>query len=348
MSRFWHRKAGFLQNQLFCPAVTLVIPFRNEAENISGLITNLNTLQYPNLEIYLIDDHSEDGSFELLDLGFSERENIQIRKSSNKGKKSALEYGVNLASGEVIICTDADCHFHSCWIEKMVLPFQDLKVQLVAGAVMVEGECKFLDVFQALDWASILLLTNYSFARAEPLMCSGANLAYRKEAFQHVNGYDGNREFISGDDEFLLKKIYKSYGAEACCYLSASEILVSTKPESSWKDLLNQRVRWASKWKAHFSISHTLAASGAFLTQLIWISSIYLIFLGGKGLLAFGLVWLIKITAEKLSLGKVLKSLTSQPSSLSALQTSLVHPFYVLSVGIGALIGKFTWKGREN
>ena len=70
--------------------------------------------------------------------------------------------------------------------------------------------------------------------------------------------------------------------------------------------------------------------------------------LGAKGVFAFGLVWLIKSAAEKLCLGKVLKTVGRQPRNSEILQTSVVHPFYVLRVGIAALSGKFTWKGRDN
>lgn len=348
MGRFWSINSDKSRNQTFIPTVTLLIPFRNEAKNIERLSANIKRLNYSNLEVILIDDHSEDDSYELLKKSLKKNENVKILRSEKTGKKRALEFGVNAAKSQIILCSDADCEFSEFWVEKMVLPFQEPKVQLVAGPVLTEERAGFLEAFQILDWASILLLTNYSFIHQNPLMCSAANLAYRKEAFEQVNGYDGNLEFASGDDEFLLKKIHAEYSKGACLYLTSVESLVKTKPELTWDSLINQRVRWASKWKAHFSISHALSAAGAFLTHLIWIGSIYLVFLGAKGIIAFGLVWLIKIAAEKLSLGKVLETLGAQPSNITLLQISLVHPFYVLRVGIAALSGKFTWKGREN
>ena len=179
-------------------------------------------------------------------------------------------------------------------------------------------------------------------------MCSGANLAYRRGAFLQVNGYEGNREIKSGDDEFLLKKIHKTYGEESCFYSSSSDVLVTTKPEVSWHALISQRVRWASKWRAHFSFLHALSAILAFVSQLVWLGSLFLIPFGAKGMWVFGLVWLMKVTAEILGLGKVLKSIGKTPTFLSILKTSFVHPIYVFQTGIGAVSGKFTWKGREN
>lgn len=348
MGRFWREKETWGQNQAFFPTVSLIVPIRNEAENIPNLSLNLRKFRYPNLEILLIDDHSEDSSFQLLTERFEVSSNVQVLRSPGIGKKSALEHGVNTATGEIILCTDADCDFPEFWVERMVSPFRNPGIQLVAGAVLVEGKGKFSDVFQSLDWASVLLVTNYFFAQKEPLMCSGANLAYRKLAFERVDGYEGNRQFASGDDEFLLKKIHKRYGKEACCYLSSAETLVMTAPEPNWKALVNQRIRWASKWKAHFSISHVLAALGAFFVQLVWIGSVGLVSYGGKGILALAGGWSVKVVAEKLALGKVLGSLGKRPTGLVSLLASVVHPIYVLRVGIGALAGKFTWKGRSN
>ncbi|SFA85770.1 glycosyltransferase [Algoriphagus aquimarinus] len=348
VSRFWLKMEDLPLFQAFSPRVTLLIPFRNEKENALSLCRNINQLGYPSIEVLLLDDHSVDGSLQLLEQYFKENQNVKVLQSPNDGKKSALEFGVKMASGEIVLCSDADCHFPKDWVEHMVLPFQDPKIQLVAGAVIVEVKGRFLDAFQALDWASILLMTKYSFAKKEPLMCSGANLAYRKTAFEKVRGYEGNRDFASGDDEFLLKKIHKMYGTDACTYLTSPDILVTTNPESTWSSLINQRIRWASKWKAHFSLSHAMTAALLFMIQMIWVGSFYLISLGGKGILAFGLVWLIKVFAEKISLSKVLKNFNRLQRNLSIIQTSFVHPFYVLRVGIGALNGKFTWKGRGN
>ena len=348
MSRFWVKEQNTSIAQSFRLNVTLLIPFRNEKENIPSLILNLKKLRYPQLEILLVDDHSEDGSLQLLKEGLGELWYVKILESPAFGKKKAVEYGVKMASGEIILCSDADCFFPELWIERMVSPFQDTKIHLVAAAVMVEDKGRFLDIFQSLDWAGILLITSYSFSKNKPLMCSGANLAYRKEAFEKVCGYEGNHEFASGDDEFLLKKIHKFYGQGATGYLSSSESLVKTNPELTWRDLINQRIRWAGKWKAHFSLSHAISALGAFIVQLIWIGSFSLIFLGGKGILTFGVVWLLKGVAEKISLGGILEVLGCKQNNISILKTSLVHPFYVLWVGIRTLDGKFTWKGREN
>jgi len=349
LSRHWNRDEPEARTSRFFPSVSLLIPFRNEMENLPNLLSQLKNLTYPKLEIILIDDESEDGSANYVRNTILDQLPIRLLQSKYPGKKSALEMGVAKAKNEIILCSDADCVFPDGWVEEMVLPFEDSAIQLVAGPVeVIEAGGKLLTKFQAIDWSSILLLTNYFFQVKRPLMCSGANLAYRKEAFDQVQGYAGNKEVSSGDDEFLLKKIRADFGSESCVYVSNQDSLVLTGPEESWESLINQRTRWAGKWRSHQSDSHALAAVGSFMVQLIWVSTFMLLIHGMLGLLVLAIVWGIKIGAERLVLGKVLESFNMHLAGFSYLCTSFIHPIYVLCVGVGALVGKFTWKGRGN
>ena len=187
--------------------VSLLIPFRNEIGNLPSLVNEIQKLQPSIYEVILVDDHSEDGSRKFLENAFQDLTNIKIFKNKGFGKKEAVSLGVSIASGEIICCSDADCRFNENWIENITTPFQSESVQLVAGPVISSGATSFFSSFQQIEWGSILLVTNYFFTKSKPLMCSAANMAYRKSAFEEVNGYQGNLDYSSGDDEFLLKKI---------------------------------------------------------------------------------------------------------------------------------------------
>lgn len=347
LARFWPEKVSETKPVQTVLIVTILIPCRNEAENIHRLTEQLKKLQFPNLELILVDDNSEDNSFELIEAARMRDQRMVPLRSPGEGKKAALEFGVNQAKGEIILCSDADCFFPRNWVEGMISPFENRETQLVAGPVMVTDNGRFLGAFQQADWASILLITAYFFSKNKPLMCSGANFAYRKSAFLEVGGYEGNRDFASGDDEFLLKKMGKKFGSGSCVYLPFAENLVQTKPEPSLEALLNQRVRWAGKWRAHRSFSHAVSAVFSFLIQLVWLGSFGLLAMGSMGLLVFGLVWTSKIFTEKRSLGKVLKSLGIQYRKTDSILTSFIHPIYVLAVGLGSIVGNFVWKGRR-
>lgn len=348
LARFWPKGTSPANQIQTFPKVSILIACRNESENIHRLAEELKRIQYPDLEIILVDDWSEDGTYELIEDTRISDQRIVPLKSPGEGKKVALEFGISQADGEIILCTDADCTFPENWVEGMIFPFENKETQLVAGPVMVSKNERFLGAFQQADWASILLLSNFFFFKKKPLMCSAANLAYRKSAFLEVGGYEGNRDFSSGDDEFLLKKVVKTFGAESSVYSPFAENLVYTKPEPSWKALINQRVRWAGKWKAHGSFSHAVSAIFSFLVQLVWLGSFGLLALGSIGISIFGLVWLLKILAEKRCLGKIFRSIGIKYRTTDFVFTSFIHPIYVIAVGFGAILGNFAWKDRRD
>lgn len=346
MSKSWSHRKILTPKIHFKPKVSLLIACRNEEQNILRLLNAFDLKEYHDVEVVIIDDQSEDQTFSLARGYLPKYFKLLLLQSPKPGKKQAISYGVSNCSGEVILCTDADCFWPKNWVWRMVSKFEDPKIQFVAGSVLPRNRSGIFQDFQSIEWASILLVTQFSFARREPLMCSAANMAYRKAAFQELKGYEGNEGNVSGDDEFLLKKMSKTYQGEALHYLPFSEVLVETDLQFDLHSLLNQRIRWASKWRVHRSFRHAMVSFAAFGVQLLWIASVALLFLGAKGILAFSLVWTIKIFSEKLALGKVLETFGRKKSVKSFIWTSIYHPFFVLNTVIGVFKGKFSWKGR--
>lgn len=330
------------------PAVTLLVPLRNEIENLESLALELKKLTYPALEIILVDDQSEDETCSALREIARQDARITVLRSVGVGKKAAIQSGVGCATTELILCTDADCRFPESWVERMVAPFADPKIQMVCGPVISNEQHSPFGRFQQIEWASILLMTQFFFSKMAPLMCSGANLSYRKSAFEAVNGYAQDLHYLSGDDEFLLKKIVARFGVESCVYLPYSQNLVLTKAQSKLSDLINQRVRWAGKWRVHQDWFHAFSAVTAFFIQIIWLASILLLGLGAQGILGFSAVWVGKILAERQSLGRILAALGIRPSLIDFAVAGLLHPLYVILVALGTFRGKFLWKGRTN
>jgi cellulose synthase/poly-beta-1,6-N-acetylglucosamine synthase-like glycosyltransferase len=348
LSRTWRLddiKATSAKNDF---KVSLLIPFRNEIGNLPSLVNEVQKLQPSIYEVILVDDHSEDESRKFLENAFQDLANITVLKSKGLGKKEAISLGVSIASGEIICCSDADCRFNENWIESITKPFQSESVQLVAGPVISSYSTSFFFSFQQIEWGSILLVTNYFFTKSNPLMCSAANMAYRKSAFEAVNGYQGNLDQPSGDDEFLLKKIAEKYPKGSCVYVIKPGALVYTESQKNWPALVQQRIRWASKWRAHQSVTHSFSAIFSFLVQLVWLASFLLLFQGATGMIVFWIVWILKILAEQNALAKPLKTYLIRQKLLNFICTSFLHPIFVLTVGFAALRGKFSWKGRGN
>ena len=348
MSSYWKEEAVILSNPEYYPTLTLLIPLRNEQENIPLLISQIKQIAYPDFQVILIDDHSEDQTLDLLKTLNDASPKIHIVKNNGVGKKAAIETGIKNAKNELILCTDADCTWGSNWLSRMVKPFQNPKIQLVAGPVISRTKQGLLESFQQLEWISILMVSNFAIKKSNPIMCSAANLCYRKSAFEKVNGYAGNEHFASGDDEFLLKKVNASFGSEAITYMNEKESLILTEPENKWENLFSQRVRWAGKWKAHGSFKHAAIALIPVLVQIIWISTVSLFILGTAGFFVFLVCWVAKILSEGRSFGRILRSLGYPLPKRMLLMTSFFHPVYVLWVSFGTLKGNFVWKGRVN
>ncbi|TDK49528.1 glycosyltransferase [Algoriphagus formosus] len=328
-------------------SATLLIPVRNESQNLDSLLSHLEKIEGEFEEVIFIDDQSEDDSFEKLQELIAKRKPFKLIRSAGSGKKAALQSGVHAAKTDLILTSDADCRWKSSWPQQMKVPFSDSSVQLVAGPVLTEKSDGFLAGFQLLDWASILLLTGFSFAQKKPLMCSGANLAFRKSAFQKVGGYAGNEHWLSGDDEFLLKKIHQFFGKASTHYQFRPEALVRTQSEPTWKALFNQRIRWAGKWRAHPSFSHFGASLAVIVMQLFWIASFLLLLEGDWGWIVFFLSWLLKCLGEYYSLERILEHYGEKSKKIHLFGTSLFHPLYSLRIGFGAIFGNYSWKGRS-
>lgn len=350
MERHWQLTRTSNFGGEYLASTVLLIPFRNEAEHLPRLLFNLENILHSSQEVVFIDDGSVDSSAAMVS-DFLKKRNLShwvLLKSAGAGKKAALTTGVHYSQAEIILTTDTDCLLPHDWVRRMTWSFQQSEIQLVAGPVMTIGESGFFTRFQQIEWGSILLVTRYLFAIGSPLMCSGANLAYRRSAFIAVGGYSGNEMYPSGDDEFLLKKIVQYFGVQSVNFFKNKEVLVRTQPAVSWSAFIQQRVRWAGKWRLHRSFGHTLSAALAFLLATVELATLLLLFGSISQKLTFLFFWGLKVLIERRVLGKVLADFHRSHPIYYYIGTSFLHPIYVIWVGIGAISGKYTWKGRNN
>lgn len=350
MERHWRRKRTYISDEEYGGTKAILVPFRNEEEHLPRLLNNLEKTLPSLQEVIFIDDGSTDDSGAMVS-GFIRKRNLShwvLLKNTGVGKKAALTTGVGYTQAEVILTTDADCVLPPGWVQRMSRPFQQPEIQLFAGPVVTVTQAGFFARFQQIEWASILLMTHYLFSIGKPLMCSGANVAYRKSAFLAVEGYSGNEMHPSGDDEFLLKKIVRHFGVQAVIYFQGKEALVQTQPAASWSAFIQQRVRWAGKWRLHDSFAHASSAALTFFLAIIEISTLGLLF-GPMWLkLVFFLFWSAKILIERKVLGTVLADYHLSHPLIYYTGTSFIHPIYIILVGFRAISGNYSWKDRNH
>lgn len=338
------------------PFVSVIIAVRNEEKNIPRLIECLSNQSYPknHFEVILVDDHSEDDTVKEIESAISESmENALILKTNFKNelnispKKSALIAGIDSSKGEVIVMTDGDCWFGEDWLKTISSAFSDAETMFASGPVVLKGSASLLSKIQTIEFSSLMATGGALIGLNYPLMCNGANLAFRKVAFYEVNGYKGYEDNSSGDDVFLMQKIHDFY-KNSIAFIKDKRAIVYSFPQPTVAELLDQRKRWASKWNDH------MPAFSWFLPVFLFVH--YLSFLAGIGafLLMPQLLWeisaliLLKFFLDYLILRKAILFSQMKFEFWLFLLSEFLYPFYALFIGITVHFGKYQWKGRSH
>lgn len=324
---------------------TIIVPFRNEKENLPHLLQSFSNLNYPKdlFEVILVDDSSNE-KFQVSHFTFHilQIENIRI---SNSPKKDAITTAMQYVKKDWVITTDADCMVPENWLLTFDNYIQENKVSMLAGAVTYECENSFLDHFQQRDLTSLQGATIGSFGINKGFMCNGANFAYTKSIFEKLNGFEGNDKIASGDDVFLLQKAIEKFPDEVH-YLKAKEAIVSTKPTETWKSLFYQRVRWAAKTSSYKSNFGKLLGLIVFFVNLSFVIVFFYFLLGFWSYSVFVLLAFFKFSVDFVLLYATSKFL-SKNRIKSLLLSSLLYPFFSSTVALYSLFGSYEWKDRR-
>ncbi|MBK5192153.1 MAG: glycosyltransferase [Flavobacteriaceae bacterium] len=341
---------------------SVVIPFRNEAENLPLLLNSLSKLNYPTLkyEILLVNDASEDVSIQICDDFINSHPEIQIsllenKRSSNSPKKDAISTAIKNAQFEYIITTDADCKVPENWLQAFNERIIETGAKLVAGPVKIADTSKniirenrwlkYFHFFQEMDFMSLQAAGAGGFGLGKAFMCNGANLCYEKAAFLKADGFSGNDEISSGDDIFLLQKFTEKKWPVS--FLKCAEAIVLTKPQQDLNTLISQRIRWAAKTPAYKSSFAKLVG----LTVLLMNFSLVI-----GGLLAFFslipyqpllFAFFFKFNVDFALLYHSAEFFDRKDVLRNYFWSSIIYPVFSSYVAILSLFSGYEWKGRK-
>jgi glycosyltransferase involved in cell wall biosynthesis len=322
---------------------SIIVPFRNEQENLPMLLSSIEKLNYPNdlFEVILVDDASDE---KLRITNYKLRIGIvQNIRLSNSPKKDAINTAIAIAKNDWIITTDADCLVQPNWINTFDNFIQIKKPKMMAAGVFYKSTPSFLAAFQQLDFLSLQGTTIGSFGNNQAFMCNGANFCYQKDFFYELNGFDGNDKIASGDDVFLLQKAIQK-DKNNVHFLKSEFAIVQTGTEKTWKNLFQQRVRWASKTGNYASLYSKQLGVSVLLMNLFLIFSLCLLVFG-----KFDQNYFMLFLSLKFLVDFVLLYLTSsffRTHLRFLLFSSLIYPLFSVSVAIYSFFGSYTWKGR--
>lgn len=334
----------------FSTMVSIILPVRNEEDNIVTMLEDIVAQNYPAhlYEIIVVDDSSDDNTLEKISHFQNRVFNLKVLKGDKNrpGKKQAIASAILESKGELIITTDADCRLGKNWLATFVSYYEgNNKPEMIIGPVSFHRQKTFFGKIQSLEFLSLAAITGASAQLDNPLMCNGANLAYKKASFFAVNGFEGNEQSPSGDDMLVLVKFKKSFPGKIK-YLKSENAIVLTSAQKTIKDFASQRKRWVSKSRLYKDVFMVFTSWLILLFNLSILTLIALSFLN-KGFAEILFVsFSLKLFIDFLFLF-LTASLFNRKSLLWLyLPVQLMYIFYIPIIASAGLTGKFTWKGR--
>jgi poly-beta-1,6-N-acetyl-D-glucosamine synthase len=227
------------------PSVSVLIAAWNEEVGIRATLESVVRTHYPHLEIVVVNDGSTDRTEKIVQQYISEyrtkhaKSEITFQYSfvTNGGKARALNVGLKIATGDIIVTVDADSVMDHRAIRKLVRHYGDAEVASVAGNVSIGNRTRPLGIIQQLEY-----LYGFYFKRADSLLnaiyiVGGAAASYRRDVIIALGGFD--ETMVTEDIELSTRLQDHGYKVRY-----APDAIVYTEGPSDFIGLFNQRLRW--------------------------------------------------------------------------------------------------------
>jgi cellulose synthase/poly-beta-1,6-N-acetylglucosamine synthase-like glycosyltransferase len=327
------------------PFVSVIVCARNELENLKKLIPYLLEQDYPNYEIIIVDDRSEDAQYDFLLEQRSVHKNLRLVRihftpEGMNPKKYALTIGIRAAKGEHLLFTDADCvPASNLWIKSMISAF-GTNDEIVLGYAPYIKNSSLLNLLIRYD-TFYTAIQYFSFALAGlPYMGVGRNLAYRKSLFMKLKGFYKHIHVTGGDDDLFVNRAAHAGNVSVC---AVEDAYTYSLPKTSWKAWFRQKKRHyhAGKYYKSFDKLNLSLLHGSnfafyfFGFQLFFYSDLLI-----PVAIGFGVKWLVQIM-----LFYRIKEVIKEPIPVLLFPLlDVVHTFISFVFGTAALFSKrVTW-----
>ena len=324
------------------PFVSIIIAARNEEFHLPNLIQDLIKQDYPTdkLEVIIINDRSTDSTQDIIneaESNYSFIKQITISEISQEmmPKKYALTQGINIAKGEIILSTDADCRLGKLWVASMVYSVISNQ-SIIVGYSKINAQ-SFFEHYQKIDFLGIMAANAGAGGWGKFWSGTGQNLGYLKKDFDLINGFESVKNEASGDDMHLVQSISKINSAKINIEAAS---FVTTAAMATIPKFLNQRIRWASNSKKNMDKQPLffLFLSSAFMTNTFLLLSFLL------NVSLWKIIFLLKFIFEGLTVYFGGRLFDTQIKLLPYVIWSLAQPFYIPIVAILGIINKYSWK----
>ncbi|MGD8319538.1 MAG: glycosyltransferase family 2 protein [Gemmatimonadota bacterium] len=222
------------------PPISVIVPAYNEAAVLNGALASLAALDYPQLEVVVVDDGSDDDTLRVAADWEGTRGNAEFRvvTKPNGGKASALNTGIAVSKHPFVFCMDADSRLEPTTLRRAVTHFDDPSVGAVAGNVKIKNRGRVITKLQALEYIEGLNMPRRAqgFVAAVNIVPGPVGL-FRREALEEVGGYD--TDTFAEDADLTLKMVGSGWKA-----VYEDKAIAWTEAPETWLDLVQQRYRW--------------------------------------------------------------------------------------------------------
>ena len=218
-----------------CPSVSILIPAFNEQEIILDAIGAALAQDYPDFEVIVIDDGSTD-----LTAHLAATTGVRlVRHEQNQGKAAALNSGLAVARGEVIVTNDADGYLDVQVLARLVAPLAQSGVAAVSGQVRLFHPKGSVRAFQVLeyDYCQGLLKQAQYATTGTVIVAPGPVSAFRAAVLRDVGGFSS--ETMTEDFDLTLQLI--AHGFQVAYEPRA---IAYTEAPRTDRELRRQRIRW--------------------------------------------------------------------------------------------------------
>lgn len=272
--------------------LSVIICTHNELENLKKLLEKLNVQAYTEFELVVVDDRSEDGTYDYL-LNLEKKWNnlkvvrIEWTPRHINEKKYAISLGVRAASNEHLLFTDADCEPRSIyWMKTMMNQFTD-SVEFVLGFSYYKEYPGMLNLFIRHETLQTAILYLTLALTGLPYMGVGRNLGYRKSFFLDKKGFSKMLKVVGGDDDLFVNRYAQKNNTLPVIHPDA---IIFSEPKLNLRDYIVQKMRHLSVGKK-YKIRHQSILGIYTLSKLIfWLGGLALIILNYHLLWSAGII----------------------------------------------------------
>lgn len=293
----FYKKKGKTKSDDQLEPVSVVVCARDAYEYLQDLVPVLLTQDYPDYEIVIVNDCSEDETEEWLK-DIERREPkikpVQLRQHLNffNGKKFPLSMGIKSAKNDLIVLTDVNClPTNSQWLRSVVQSYGNNTEVVIGYSPYMNKKGVFNQImrFDAVQYAMQYLSAALN---KHPYMGIGTNLSYRKELFYRNKGFTSHYTTSVGDDDLFISQVAKGKNTEVL--IDAENAILTTPPHKfgMWAHIKSSRYSTISQYDTKAKASSALFTWSHFL---FYASFIALMLLKPAFALSIGAVYYIPI-----------------------------------------------------